>query len=82
MLVLTRKPGETVRIGSEISVQVLGVRGGQVSLGFSAPRDVRIYREEVLRAVEEQNQRAPLADRDLLSDAEAAWKEFADGKHG
>jgi carbon storage regulator len=82
MLVLTRKPGEMVRIGQEISVQVLGIRGGQVSLGFTAPREVRIYREEVLRAVEEQNQRAPLADRDVLTDAEAAWKEFADGKHG
>lgn len=50
MLILTRKIGEIVRIGDDVTVRVLGVRGGQVSLGFSAPSDVRIFREEVLEA--------------------------------
>ena len=48
MLILTRKVGETIHIGDEVTVRVLGVRGGQVSLGFTAPGDVRIFREEVL----------------------------------
>lgn len=48
MLVLTRKIGETIRIGDNVTVRVLGLRGGQVSLGFIAPSDVRIFREEVL----------------------------------
>jgi carbon storage regulator len=49
MLILTRKIGEMIRIGDDVTVRVLAVRGGQVSLGFTAPNDVRIFREEVLR---------------------------------
>lgn len=49
MLVLTRKIGETIRIGDNVTIRVLGLRGGQVSLGFTAPSDVRIFREEVLQ---------------------------------
>ncbi|MBY0279899.1 carbon storage regulator [Candidatus Binatia bacterium] len=49
MLILTRKIGEMIRIGDEVTVRVLAVRGAQVSLGFEAPSEVRIFREEVLR---------------------------------
>jgi carbon storage regulator len=48
MLILTRKIGETIRIGDNITVKVLALRGGQISLGFTAPNEVRIFREEVL----------------------------------
>lgn len=48
MLILTRKVGETIRIGDNVTVKVLALRGGQVSLGFTAPSEVRIFREEVL----------------------------------
>jgi carbon storage regulator len=48
MLILTRKIGETIRIGDNITVKVLALRGGQIRLGFTAPNDVRIFREEVL----------------------------------
>jgi len=50
MLILTRKIGETIRIGDNVTVRVLALRGGQVSLGFTAPNDVRIFREEILHA--------------------------------
>jgi carbon storage regulator len=50
MLILTRKIGEIIRIGDEITVKVLALRGGQVSLGFTAPSAVKIFREEVLLA--------------------------------
>ncbi len=50
MLILTRKIGEIIRIGDDVTIRVLGLRGGQVSLGFTAPNDVRIFREEVLLA--------------------------------
>ena len=80
MLVLTRKLGESIVIGEEVSVRVLGIRGGQVSLGFTAPAQVRIFREEVVRAVEAQNQSAALPASDALRDAEEAWKEFGHGK--
>jgi carbon storage regulator len=49
MLILTRKLGETIRVGDDVTIRVLEVRGGQVRLGIEAPEDVRIYREEVYR---------------------------------
>lgn len=55
MLVLTRKVGEAIRIGADVTVQVLEVRGGQVRLGFIAPAGVRILRDEVFRAMESAN---------------------------
>jgi carbon storage regulator CsrA len=49
MLVLTRKNGESVWIGGTVRVEVLEIGGGRVKLGFSAPRDVDIQREEIRR---------------------------------
>jgi len=80
MLVLTRKVGERIRIGDEVIVQVLEVRGGQVRLGLAAPPEVRIFREEVFLAIEGQNQHAQLVDRARLADAAAIWEAYADGK--
>lgn len=50
MLVLTRKAGETIRIGDNITVRVLEARGSQVRIGIEAPGDVKIYREEIYEA--------------------------------
>ena len=47
MLILTRKIGETVVIGDEITLTILGVKGNQVRVGVKAPRDVSVHREEV-----------------------------------
>lgn len=47
MLILTRRLGESVMIGDEVTVTVLGVRGNQVRLGFAAPQHVAVHREEV-----------------------------------
>ena len=47
MLILTRRPGESVKIGDKVTSTVLGVKGGQVRLGFSAPANVAVHREEV-----------------------------------
>jgi carbon storage regulator len=56
MLILTRRVGETVMIGEEITVTVLGVKGNQVRLGVQAPRDVAVHREEIHdRIKREQN---------------------------
>ncbi len=54
MLVLSRKVQQTVIIGGRIEVQVLGIRGGVVRLGFSAPPDVPIHRQEVHQRVNGQ----------------------------
>ena len=49
MLILTRKVGESVMIGDDITVTVLGIKGNQVRVGVNAPRDVAVHREEVLQ---------------------------------
>jgi carbon storage regulator len=59
MLVLSRKGGESVYIGPGIHVKVLAIRGGTVKLGFEAPPEVAIHREEVQRTVESAAPRAP-----------------------
>ena len=48
MLVLTRRSGEAVHIGNGIVVRVLGVKGGQVRIGFDVPKDINVVREELL----------------------------------
>ncbi len=47
MLILTRRPNETLMIGTEITVTVLGVKGNQVRLGVNAPKNVTVHREEI-----------------------------------
>jgi len=58
MLVLTRKSEESVIIGNNIEVKVLAVRGDQVSIGFSAPDEISIYRKEVYDAIQKENLQA------------------------
>ncbi|MEW6569388.1 MAG: carbon storage regulator CsrA [Chloroflexota bacterium] len=48
-LILTRKIGERIYIGSDVSVQLIDIRGGQAKIGVSAPRDVAVHREEIFK---------------------------------
>ena len=63
MLILTRRVGETVMIGNDVTVTVLGVKGNQVRVGVNAPRDVAVHREEIFERIkrEEQDGGAPAA---------------------
>jgi carbon storage regulator len=54
MLVLTRKPGQSIMIGDGVEVQVLSVAGEKVRLGITAPRDVSIFRNEVYERIESE----------------------------
>jgi carbon storage regulator len=54
MLVLTRRSGETIRIGPQIVVTILGVNGSQVRLGVDAPKDVAVHREEVFERIKHE----------------------------
>ncbi len=67
MLVLTRRSGESVMIGDQVVVTVVEVRGDVVRLGIEAPREVRVHREEVYRAVGEANAAAAKASEDDIS---------------
>jgi carbon storage regulator len=51
MLILTRRPNETLMIGTEITVTVLGVKGNQVRIGVNAPKHVAVHREEIFERI-------------------------------
>ena len=55
MLVLTRKPGETLMLGEDIQVKIVSVDGDQVKIGIEAPRAMKIYRREVYEAIQQEN---------------------------
>ncbi len=54
MLILTRRVGETLMIGDEVTVTVLGVKGNQVRIGVNAPRDVSVHREEIYERIKRE----------------------------
>ncbi len=56
MLILTRRVGETLMIGESITVTVLGVKGNQVRVGITAPRDVSVHREEIFQRIGDDGQ--------------------------
>jgi len=59
MLILTRKEGESLRLGDDIVVTVVSVKGGSVRLGVKAPRDVSVHREEIYERVRSEADAAP-----------------------
>ena len=56
MLILTRKSGESLMIGEDISVTVLGVKGNQVRIGINAPKDISVHREEVFDKIKDKSE--------------------------
>ena len=70
MLILTRRVGETVMIGNEVTVTVLGVKGNQVRIGVNAPKDVAVHREEIYERIkrEEDGEPQPVNSNANVSD--------------
>lgn len=52
MLILTRRNGESLRIGQDIEITILSIKGGQVRIGVKAPRDVAVHREEIFNRIQ------------------------------
>ena len=67
MLVLSRRVGESIVIGDDVTVTVLEVRGDVVRLGIKAPRSVSVHREELLRELEETNREAASPSEDSIA---------------
>lgn len=68
MLVLTRKLGESIAIDDHIKIVVVQIKGKQVRLGIKAPPETKIHREEVYKAIQDQNEEAAQSDFNSLAD--------------
>lgn len=80
MLVLTRKPGQSVYIGDDVKVTLHGIRGNQVRIGIEAPPTVRIYREEIYLQILEENKSAASVSSEMPADLESVAKAWKDKK--
>jgi carbon storage regulator len=63
MLILTRRVGETVMIGDDVTITVLGVKGNQVRVGINAPKHVAVHREEIYERIKREQQSEEIAEK-------------------
>lgn len=67
MLVLTRKTGETIKIGEDIEITILSVKNDQIKIGINAPKNIEIFRKELLEQISEENVQAATVKSNFLT---------------
>jgi carbon storage regulator len=65
MLIITRRPGEKIMLGDDVVIEVIEVSGSSVRVGIAAPKSIPVYREEIWRAVKDENAAAAAAADDV-----------------
>ncbi|MDX8363824.1 carbon storage regulator CsrA [Cytobacillus sp. IB215665] len=75
MLVLTRRKDEAIHIGEDIEITVLDIDGEQIKLGIQAPKHVEIHRKEIYVAIQQANNKATEASKDVLSQLNKQMKQ-------
>lgn len=72
MLILTRRVGETIVIGDDVVVTVLGIKGNQVRIGINAPKDVSVHREEIYQRIQQEKNTSTPAPEPVVEAAPTA----------
>lgn len=80
MLVLSRKVGESIVIGDEITVSILEIRGDLIRVGINAPRSIKVHRQEVFEAIEAANREAVVGSLDAISEFASALGNVSEEK--
>lgn len=75
MLILTRRVGETLIIGDDVIVTVLGIKGNQVRIGINAPKEVSVHREEIYQRIQQEKNASPSAEKPAAAAAPAPKEE-------
>jgi carbon storage regulator len=73
VLVLTRKPNESIMIGDEVEISVVEIKGDHVKLGITAPRRIKVHRKEVFEAIHRENVAAARTDAGRIGDIESLF---------
>ena len=68
MLILTRRVGESLMIGDDVNVTVLGIRGNQVRIGVNAPKEIPVHREEIYERIQREKSGQQAAEEDAFED--------------
>jgi carbon storage regulator len=77
MLILTRRVGETVMIGDDVTITVLGVKGNQVRVGINAPKNVAVHREEIYERIKREQQSDPTGSDSADAPPDQSAKRYA-----